>query len=196
MSKFIYGSMVVAASLTLTCIAACDDKVAETKAAESKVEKPNPKIELTEGEWSDVKKYVAEQKGKVVVVDLWSTSCLPCMTEFPNLVKLQKKYGKKIVCVSFNLDYAGIKSKPPIYYRPRVEQFLQSRNAEFRNIMSTVDAIEVFDSLKLNSIPAVLVYGKDGKLAKRFDESLLQDGEEEAFTYEEDINPFVQKLME
>ncbi len=188
-------AMLLAVACAFTTTGICEDKT-EKSADTAGAEKPNPKVKLTEGDWSDVKKYVAEHKGKVVVVDLWSTACLPCMQEFPNLVKLQKKHGKEIVCVSFNLDYAGIKSKPPAYYRPRVEKFLQSRNAEFRNLMSTVDALEVFDELKLNSIPAVMVFGKDGKLAKRFDDSLLTEGKEEAFTYEEDINPFVQKLLE
>lgn len=154
------------------------------------------KVDLREGTWSDLTKYVAAQKGKVVVVDLWSTSCLPCMTEFPNLVKLRETYGERIVCVSFNLDYAGIKTKPPAYYRPRVEKFLTARKAVFRNYLCTVDALEVFDELKLNSIPAVFVYGKDGQLAKRFDEELLKPGQEEAFTYEADINPFVKSLLE
>ncbi|APZ93662.1 TlpA family protein disulfide reductase [Fuerstiella marisgermanici] len=217
MGKFLHTSMVLTASFAWVGIAGCSNETAESTtpasevAADSNLEKPqatepaatepaadqpSSTIELTEGEWSDVEEYVAAQKGKVVVVDLWSTSCLPCMTEFPHLVELHEKYGDDIVCMSFNLDYAGIKSKPPSYYRPRVEEFLQSRKAEFRNIMSTVDAIEVFDQLKMNSIPAVLVYGKDGKLAKRFDDTLLQDGEEEAFTYKDDINPFVQSLME
>jgi hypothetical protein len=52
-----------------------------------------------------------------------------------------------------------------------------------------------FADQELSSIPAVYVFGKDGKLAKRFDDSLLQEGREEAFTYEADITPFVKGLL-
>jgi hypothetical protein len=54
----------------------------------------------------------------------------------------------------------------------------------------------VFQSLELSSIPAAYIYGTDGKLLKRFDDSLLVDGKEEAFTYKDDINPFVEGLLQ
>ncbi len=152
-------------------------------------------VTLTDGTWKDVEALVAKNAGKVVVVDLWSTACLPCMTEFPNLVALHDAHPDKIVCVSFNLDYAGIKNKGPEYYRPKVETFLKKQKAGFSNFLSTVAADKVFEDLELSSIPAVYVFGKDGKLAKRFDDSLLEEGKEEAFTYKHDINPFVEKLL-
>jgi thiol-disulfide isomerase/thioredoxin len=152
-------------------------------------------VTLDTGTWKDVEAIVTKNRGKIVVVDIWSLSCLPCMEEFPNLVALQKKSPEEIVCVGFNVDYAGIKTKPPETYRPRVEKFLKKNAAAFPNILSSVEAEAVFGELKLVSIPAVYVYDREGKLAKRFDSSLLTDGEEEAFTYEDDINPFVDELL-
>lgn len=152
-------------------------------------------VTLDTGTWKDVEAIVTKNRGKIVVVDIWSLSCLPCMEEFPNLVALQKKSPEEIVCVGFNVDYAGIKTKPPETYRPRVEKFLKKNAAAFPNILSSVEAEAVFGELKLVSIPAVYVYDREGKLAKRFDSSLLTDGEEEAFTYKDDINPFVDELL-
>ncbi|MEZ6123809.1 MAG: TlpA disulfide reductase family protein [Planctomycetaceae bacterium] len=154
-----------------------------------------PLPELREGSWDDIQKLIAEHRGRVVVVDVWSTACLPCMREFPHLVSLQKLYGDRIVCVSLNLDYAGIKSKPPEYYRPRVEKFLVQQKAMLRNFLCTTAADQFFESSQLNSIPAVYVYGPDGRLAKRFDDTLLKPDQEDAFTYEADINPFVATLL-
>ena len=156
---------------------------------------PGTAVTLKEGTWKDVKTLIAKHPGKIVVVDIWSTSCLPCMKEFPELVKLQKAHPKQIVCVGFNIDYVGIKSKPPEYYRPRAEKFLQKREADFPNFLSSIDAIEIFDQLDLNSIPAVLVFGKDGKLGKRFDDTLLEPGKQEPFTYQQDINPYIATLL-
>ena len=46
------------------------------------------------------------------------------------------------------------------------------------------------DKLKIASIPAVFVFGVDGKLARMFDES-----SGESFTYEKDVTPFVKELV-
>ena len=155
----------------------------------------DPEVRLTAGTWKDVEVLVAKHAGKIVVVDVWSTSCLPCMTEFPHLVAMHRKHGEKVVCISFNVDYVGIKSKPAATYAKKVEQFLQKHKATCTNILSTMPSDEIFQSLELPSIPAAYVYGTDGKLLKRFDDSLLVDGKEEAFTYKDDINPFVEKLL-
>jgi len=153
------------------------------------------KIELTAGDWTDVKALIQKSSGKVVVVDVWSTSCLPCMKEFPNLIELKKKYGDQIVCISLNVDFVGIRSRPPERYRPRVEAFLKKSEATIPNILCTKAADELFEELELTSIPAVYVFGKDGKKVKRFDSSMLEDGKEEAFTYKDDINPLVEQLV-
>jgi len=152
-------------------------------------------VMLTAGTWKDVETLVKSHKGKIVVVDIWSTSCLPCMTEFPNLVKIHDAHKDQIVCISFNVDYVGIKKKGADYYRPRVEEFLKKENAAFTNFLCTTESDKVFQTLELSSIPAVYVYDAQGKLAQRFDDSMLEDGEEEAFTYEKDINPLLKKLL-
>ena len=76
-----------------------------------------------------------------------------------------------------------------------MEKFLKKREASFPNFLCSVDSIEIFDQLDLNSIPAVLVFGKDGELGKRFDDTLLKPGKQEAFTYQHDINPFIAALL-
>jgi thiol-disulfide isomerase/thioredoxin len=152
-------------------------------------------VMLSAGTWKDIEALVAKNKGKVVVVDVWSTSCAPCMQEFPGLVNLHSTHSKDVICVSFNVDYVGIKNKPADFYRPRVETFLKKQKAVFVNILCTDESDKFFAAQELSSIPAVYVFGKDGKLAKRFDESLLQEGREEAFTYKADIDPFVKGLL-
>lgn len=189
LSTFCLGTA-FADETTATAVKAVKTKVAP-------ISKPAAaEVKLVEGNWKTIQDLVKSSKGKVVVVDIWSTACLPCMREYPNLIKLQKKYGKEVVCVSLNVDYVGIKSKPPEYYRPKVEKFLKRVNSTCRNYLCTIDGLELFDDLNLNSIPAVYVFGTDGKLAKRFDDRLLEDGEEDAFTYKKDINPLIAKLME
>ena len=44
---------------------------------------------------TQLKKVIAAQKGRAVVVNVWATWCLPCVTEMPALAKLQKNYAKR-----------------------------------------------------------------------------------------------------
>ena len=53
--------------------------------------------------WDETLELVAQHKGKVVVLDVWSTSCEPCMAEFPHLVELHKQHGEKL---KIRWDYA------------------------------------------------------------------------------------------
>jgi thiol-disulfide isomerase/thioredoxin len=193
MKRFPLATAILSLSFALTaCFLAADSLQADEKAAAAE----DAKVTLTAGTWDNVLEQVKASKGRIVVVDIWSTSCLPCMTEFPNLVELKKTHGDKIACISFNVDYVGIKSKPPEFYRERVQAFLNKQKATFPNILCTIESDKVFEKLELSSIPAVYVFDAEGKEVKRFDDSLLEDGEEEAFTYKADINPFVKSLVD
>jgi thiol-disulfide isomerase/thioredoxin len=153
-------------------------------------------VELREMDWDQVQKLVAEHTGKVVVVDIWSTACTPCLREFPSLVALKQKYPDDVVCVSFDCDYAGIKKKPVAYYRERVLNSLTELKADqLINGMSTIAADELFLQLDLDSIPAVYVYDRAGKLAKRFDNRTPAGKDEEGISYETQINPLVADLV-
>lgn len=154
---------------------------------------PKGKVDVKVVDWKETQKMVAAHKGKIVVLDAWSTSCAPCVKEFPNLVKLHKKYGgKEVVCMSMSCDYAGIKNKPPEFYRERVIKFLEKQEATFENILSSVPSDELFEQMELASIPAVYVFGRDGKLVKRFDNEKAEK-EEDNFTYEH-VNKLVEEL--
>lgn len=185
-SKMLFQCVIAIAGFLMT--------ISSESIAQQTAEPPAKEVPLVKGDWNDLTAYIRSQQGKIVVVDIWSTSCLPCMKEFPNLVKLQEKYSDRIACVSLNVDYVGIRTKPPETYEERVRKFLQSRNAHFRNFLCTTDAQKLFEDIRLDSIPAVFVYGADGKLLKRFDASLFEEGDTEPFNYEEDINPYVEKL--
>jgi thiol-disulfide isomerase/thioredoxin len=152
------------------------------------------KVTIRIASWEETLKLVEGHEGKVVVLDAWSTSCQPCMKEFPNLVNLHKKHaGQGLVCMSLSCDYAGIKSKPPEFYKERVLRFLTKQGATFENILANVPSDELFDKMQLSSIPAVYVFGRDGKLVKRFDNEKAVK-EEDNFTYE-DVTKLVEKLL-
>ena len=175
-------------SLHILSPADADSPRTDSAAANSK---PVPLKILT---WDETQKLVAAQKGKVVVLDLWSTYCAPCMREFPHLVELHTQHKDDVACLAMNLNYAGLNDEPPESFRDVVLQFLEKQGAEFPNIISKDPDLEVFETIDLASIPAVYVYDRRGKLVKRFDNDDIQ-GSEDEFTYERDVLPLVRKLI-
>ena len=152
--------------------------------------KPEVKVQILD--WAGTQKLIAAKKGKIVVLDAWSTSCVPCIKEFPNLVALQKSLPDDVVCMSLNLDYIGLKNKPPEFYRERVEKFLTKQEAAFDNVLCSEEAEGMFEKLAIPSIPAVFVYDQTGKLVKTFDSSEAGN-EDEGFTYK-DVTALVNEL--
>ena len=66
-----------------------------------------PILTTTPANWEEIEYEFSKDAGKVVVVDLWSNFCPPCMREFPNLVNLQSENRDHVKCISVNLNYTG-----------------------------------------------------------------------------------------
>jgi thiol-disulfide isomerase/thioredoxin len=159
----------------------------------AKAGKAKNEVSLKVASWADAQKIVAQQKGKVVVLDLWSTSCVPCVKEFPNLVKLQQDHPQDVVCISFNTNYYG--AGAPEDEQEEVLKFLSKQNAHLINLLSSEADEDLYKRIGIASIPVVQVYGRDGKLARQFDNEKDEYGKD-GFTYEKNITPFVNKLVE
>ena len=140
--------------------------------------------------WQEIDQF-AKSVGRITVVDFWSLACEPCLEEFPGLVALHQAMGKNVQCIAVDVDYDGRKSRPPEYYQERVTGFLASVKATgFPTYISRTPSDDVYKSTKLISIPAVMIYDAKGEVVKVF----VDTGEDNAFTYEKDIVPFVKSL--
>lgn len=149
-------------------------------------------VSLTIQPWEETEQLIAAHRGKVVVVDFWSTSCLPCRREFPHFVDLHNAHRGEIACISISLDYSGRAGRPPESYRERVHKFLAEQGATFANVLSSDDPDKLQSRLKLAPIPLVWVYDREGNLTRQFDNSDPDGGE---FTYANDVLPFVETLL-
>jgi thiol-disulfide isomerase/thioredoxin len=146
--------LIIVAGLIATCALAADSD--------------DPTVTLKTLDYDGLQKLIASHKGTVVFVDCWSTSCAPCIKEFPRLVALHKQYGpKKLACISLSFDYDGSDKIEEI--RPPVLAFLERQKATFDNVLSSTPSDELSKKLEIPAIPAVFVYDRDGKLAKRFE---------------------------
>lgn len=131
--------------------------------------------------------------GRVTVVDVWSLACEPCLKEFPHLVAMHRDLGDQVACISVNSDYDGRRTRPAESYRARVEDFLKSVDAApLTNYLSETASDDLFAALKIQSIPAVLIYDAEGNLVRTFSDV----GADAGFTYTENVLPFVQELLQ
>jgi thiol-disulfide isomerase/thioredoxin len=179
------------------CQSANDTANAEDTSKKSSPKKetsaPADKIPLEVASWEQTQKIIAENKGKIVVLDLWSTWCEPCVREFPGLVALQKKFPNDVVCVSLNTNYIGTGS--PEDERDEILGFLTKNKATIRNLISSDADEDLYKKVGIASIPVAQVYGRDGKLVKQFDNEKEEYGDK-GFSYEEHITPLVKSLVE
>jgi thiol-disulfide isomerase/thioredoxin len=144
--------------------------------------------------WAEVQQMVANLRGQVVVVDVWSTWCVPCTVKFPEFVKLHESYPKGLACISVAANYSGLADEPPESFRDEVLEFLRSQNARFPNVISSTPDEQLYATIGADAVPIVLVYGPDGELKKTFTNDHGLYGEE-GFTYADHIVPLVRELL-
>jgi len=131
-----------------------------------------------------VKRAIAADRGHVVVVNFWATWCVPCVAEFPALVRLHDNYSDRGVIVLFvSADQL------PLYIR-RVPSFLAAHDANFPTYIlkpgNQQAAINTFDRTWQGDLPRTFIYDKRGRLVKTF------GGEEETYaTFERAIKPLL-----
>lgn len=154
-----------------------------------------PEISAETKSWNELQKWIASQRGKVVVIDVWSTFCLPCMQEFPHFVEFHRTYGDRVACASFNVDFFGGESDNLEDVRTRVLKFLALKNTTMQNFISEDPDEVVLRHIETASIPAALVFDRQGNRHKVFNNDNGDFGPD-GFNYKDDVTPLVEMLLQ
>lgn len=134
--------------------------------------------------WEEI---VSSHAGDIVVVDFWASWCVPCLDRFPEMVELAERYGDRgVTFIAFDLDDPGDPGA-----LERAEAFAREQGGRIEHFRTTLPVLEAFDELGLLGIPAVYVYDRGGKLARR----LTADDPNAQFT-EADVERAIQELLE
>lgn len=111
---------------------------------------------------------------RVVIINMWATWCVPCIEEFPEILRLRREYMDKGVAVFFvSLD-------DPKKRQSQVVPFLKRMNVDFPTYIKKAGKDEQFinalSSDWSGALPATFIYDRNG---------MLSDMRIEQVTYEE-----------
>lgn len=188
-------SMLLLVACAVGCSESAPAPAPESNTTAAAADTPAPaSVSVDIKSWDAVQQWVASQAGKPVVIDIWSTSCLACMKEFPHFVEMHERLGDKVACASLSIDFYGGEGNAPEDALPRIERFLTSQNSAMPNFVSSDPDEVVLGQIDAALIPVALVYDKEGKLHTVFKNDDDTYGSE-GFGYRSHIGPLVEQLL-
>ena len=109
----------------------------------------------------DLESLKESKKGKVVLVNFWATWCKPCVSEFPDLVKLYNNYKDK------NFSMVFISVDVPEDVQTKVIPFLKEKGVDFTTYYNNFDKIDdlinYFDTSWQGGVPSTYIYDRNWK---------------------------------
>lgn len=138
------------------------------------------RIQVTKLDEQGLSRLVKDRNGKILFLNIWATWCVPCVEEFPDLVKLHHAFeGRPVEIVGISADFDDeIESK--------IVPFLTRQNVPFRVYVASFkrqeDFINGVNRSWSGALPASLII--DAKGERKF--FLLGKGTFEQFKREID----------
>ena len=90
-------------------------------------------------------------------------------------MQLQAKFPATVQTISLNLDYDNDDGSPPQKLQDEVLEILRKQKITTRNLICSGECDSMLEALDVLSLPAVLVFGPDGKLQKSFENEFTSD---------------------
>ena len=118
-------------------------------------------IEVTKLDDSDLNRLISQRNGRVLFLNVWATWCVPCVEEFPDLIRLHREYeGRPVDVVGVSADFDDeIDSK--------IIPFLKKHNVPFRTFVASFkrqeDFINGIDRSWSGALPASIIVNPQGK---------------------------------
>ena len=105
-----------------------------------------------------ITKWFKEYRGRVVIVNVWATWCVPCREEMPSLEHLYREFAPKgLVVLGVAIDDPGQEGA--------IRDFTKSYGLTFEILQEGTGHVEQL--LQAPGIPTTLVVGRDGVIRKK-----------------------------
>jgi peroxiredoxin len=99
------------------------------------------------------------QRGRVLLVNFWATSCVTCVAEMPQIIATHQKFKQR----GFDTVAVAMSYDPPAY----VARFAQSRALPFGVAIDNTGAVaKAFGDVQLT--PTTFLIDKQGRIVKRY----------------------------
>ena len=151
--KKLLGLMLALALLCSTALATELSPVAEGEEASD--------FEITLSDGTAFK--LSEQRGKVVLVNLWATWCPPCVAEMPDLQKLSEDYAEELVVLGVNVGDTA----------EDAAAFMEENGYTYPVAMDTTG--EVFAAYGVRAFPTTFMIDREGNVFGYVESTLTRD---------------------
>ena len=113
---------------------------------------------------------LSDFRGKVVLINFWTTWCTACLSEMPELIALQKQQGDQLVILGVSLDFVpdddGDKQAEPTVIRSKIARTIHSRGINYRVLLDEHN--EVGGRFNGNELPTTVIVDAQGNIRRRF----------------------------
>lgn len=124
-----------------------------------------PSISAVNGE--GIAKILADNKGKVIVLNFWATWCPPCVEEMPDFVKFYNGMDReKVAFVSLSGDDVALIEKD-------IRKFQEKFKLPFPiHVLGEVEPDELYKALRTEisgALPTTLIYNREGVVVEHWE---------------------------
>jgi len=112
-----------------------------------------------------LKRIIASERGKVVIVNIWATWCAPCKAEMPALASFERQHaGQKVKLILLSANEQEEKKAAETF----LERLGFGSLAYIKQDKDDQQFINAVDPTWSGALPATFVYDRSGKLVKSF----------------------------
>jgi thiol-disulfide isomerase/thioredoxin len=106
-----------------------------------------------------LEKLITQREGKVLLLNIWASWCVPCREEFPDLVKIYNKYKKQV-------DVVAVSADSPNDIQEKIIPFLKEKKTNFdvyvNDFKVKSDLIDYLEKEWNGALPATFIYDVSG----------------------------------
>jgi thiol-disulfide isomerase/thioredoxin len=149
-------TFVVLALVPILLALGCQEPVSESESSEPG-QQAAPSLVLSKIDGSGTVS-LAEKRGKVILVDLWATWCVPCIAELPHLQEMSDSFAED--------DFLMLGIVLESGEREEVLEFVAERNVTYTQVMGEENTSEAFGPFL--GYPTKYLIDRGGNVVKRY----------------------------